>query len=808
MSPEQRTLQTYNLQFTQDALTSQVAEAPQLARRIVNFIPSRALDLKRKAYAAPFLASPPDGYWWSYIKDHIFYVGGSQQRQIIVGWSNNIGTFLGKRDSSGNAVPLPIGATSPPGDAASGWRGDPLILYSDGLLYISDGVESSIYDGTDSRSWGLQKIPLIPTLSKTGGKLQAVFAGTGLDDMTPGPVADASEATMTLTVVIDGVASGGGADTFKWKVDVAGSPAGTFTTQVPITGSEQDLSNGFSVTFKATTGHTLGDQWTVASIGFPCEFFREYLISEYDSVAKRESMPGGRIRFTPPERGMYVVTLTLPAAQNLATGWTIGAADKFRIYASHVDGSTQLFWLAEIPVGPTFVDSSPFWGDPGSATYMFSPFQPAFRNQPTAHGSVGTKFNNRFAIRDPKRRSRIRISGFTEIIEQGGARGNPLEMFPGTQNETLIAQGDALRPTDAVAAEGRYNNISDYDNYVELPDEQFEIRAALWFSDGLVLGTEKSVKVMWGRNPEDPFHIGNTSTYGFGVFGKNSFLVTTHGLVIFTEDRRLVLDPVLAPSATDRTAQVIDIGWPVQDILDMADIRYSNRFQMVHWQFGRERDWLVVAMTDQNEIDGGIARYLVYDFTLGGWLSFTDVQATSAGIVLEDGGFKFLVGGDNAAGGADRAAKVLDGFTSSGTSAYQAAASRIGMPPQGVETRPANSLLLALLDFGQPEWDKSLEFLRVAMKPTGHPPPTVSLWFDPIDIDNLGPPDRVLSPPGTNGDNFDFRQRENRLYEAPIEPGRLASRIAVQFDIPAGGVDAALQGIEIDWRPVSKRARF
>lgn len=812
MPPNEQTLKTYNLQFVEDALTSQIGQAPQLVRKIINWIPSRALDIKRKAYAPPFADAPPDllsqHYWWSLIQDFVFYVGGAPQRQIIMVWSNNGGSFIGKRNAGGSVSNLPAGAFSPPNNAAAGWRGDPLILYSDGLLFISDGVESSIYDGTDTRSWSLQNIPGIPTLAFTGGKLTPVFTGTGLDDLTIEPTAEATEDLMTLTVIIDGIGVDGQPDTFKWKRQITGGPVATFTTDVKITGKPQIIQSGLIITFGSTTGHTLTDQWVIESIGFPCEFFREYVVAEFDSVAKRESMPGGRIRFTPPETGMYKVTLTKPAIQNPATGWTAGVADKFRIYASHVDGSTQLFRLAEVVVAGTFVDTSPFFGDEGIQTFMFAPFEPAFRNQPTPHSLVGAKFHNRFALRDPVLRSRARISGFTEIIEQGGARGNPREMFPGTKNDTLIDQGDALRTSDPTAADGRYANLSDFDNFVELPDEQFELRAMLWFNDGLVIGTEKAVKVMWGRNPEDPFKISNTSTYGFGVFGKNSFLVTTHGLVIFTADRRLVLDPVLAPADQDRTSQVIDIGWAKQETLDKADIQFTNRFQMRHWKFGKERDWLVVSLTSQNAIDGGIARYMIYDFTLNGWLSADDVQAVSVGIVLEDGGFQFLVAGDSSAGSTERRAKVIDGFSSSGTSAYQAGAGRIGMPAAGTETRPANTLLLALLDFDAPEFDKSMEFLRVAMKPTSLPPPTVKLWFDPADIENLGAPDRVLSPPLTNGDNFDFRQRKNKLYEAPMEPGRLATRLAVQFEIPAGGLDGAIQAIEIDWRAVSKRAQL
>lgn len=875
-------LKTYTFNFTEDALTSQYGQPPSMARRIVNFIPSRALDIKRKAYAPPFADAPADllgqPYWWSLIQDFIFYIGGTPTRKTIMAWTNNLNTFIGIRSAGGGVANLPIGAYSPPGNAASGWRGDPLILYSDGLLFISDGVESSIFDGLNSRTWSLQKKPGRPTLTFTGGPLTFAFTGTGLNDFSIGPMFDGSVDAMTLHVEIDGLAGVGtpaftGAglndltiggtvptgfaglytikidgvnapDTFSWT-----GPGGTGASNVPITGAAQDLENGitvtfgatnghtlndswsvvysavdtfsykttvnavttvrgthiritgaeqvlkfnFKVTFQFTTGHKLGDFWEVVGIGFPCEFFREYLVDEFDSIQKRESMPGARRRFTPAEPGMYVVTLTLPAAQNIIAGYTAGSVDKFIIYASHVDGSTKMFRLATVaapPVGP-YVDKSPFYGEPNT---ILIPFEPAFRNQPTPHSSIGTKFNNRFALRDPAKQSRIWISGFKEIIEQGGARGNPLEMFPGTQNQALI--------DDATPDNNELYNLSDFENWVELPDEQFQVRAELWFSDGLVIGTEKSVKTMWGRNPEDPFQIGNTSTYGFGVFGKNSFLVTPHGLVIFTADRRLVLDPVMSASSGDRTSQVIDIGWPKQDELDKTDALYSNRFQMRHHKFGRERDWLVVSYTTQNAIDGGTAHYLIYDFTFQTWLSADDVAAVAVGIVQEDQGFQFLVAGASDSNGTDRRAKVIDGFTSDANTAYAAAATRIGMPATGVETRPKNTLRLALLDLGAPEMWKSWKFLRLYIKP-GTPVPTVKIWFDPSDVDNLagvdgnpGAPDITLSPPATNNDTFDFQQLTTQEYLGNLEM-RLNKRIAVQIEIPAAGAAGAVQGLEI-----------
>lgn len=83
-----------------------------------------------------------------------------------------------------------------------------------------------------------------------------VFTGAGLNDATSGGTYN-GQANATFTIIID---STGATDTFKWKKD-----SGTFVTGVAITGAAQNLSDGATVTFGATTGHTLNDQWTIAT---------------------------------------------------------------------------------------------------------------------------------------------------------------------------------------------------------------------------------------------------------------------------------------------------------------------------------------------------------------------------------------------------------------------------------------------------------------------------------------------------------------------------------------------------------------
>lgn len=87
------------------------------------------------------------------------------------------------------------------------------------------------------------------------------FKGSGLNDLTWGGWAESGAPDSAYyEVVIDGT----GPDTFKWR-----ECGGSWTETVAITGSAQTLvgTNGTqTITFGATTGHTLTDQWSNGSL--------------------------------------------------------------------------------------------------------------------------------------------------------------------------------------------------------------------------------------------------------------------------------------------------------------------------------------------------------------------------------------------------------------------------------------------------------------------------------------------------------------------------------------------------------------
>ena len=121
------------------------------------------------------------------------------------------------------------------------------------------------------------------TVSGTTPSTSAVtFTGTGLDDMT---VSGTSSISYDYIVQID---AAGTPDTFEWSDD-----GGTTwnTTGVAITGTAQLLIDGISVTFAATTGHTVGDNWSFSTTATP--FLYTTPESDFDSMEVDIVFPQG-----------------------------------------------------------------------------------------------------------------------------------------------------------------------------------------------------------------------------------------------------------------------------------------------------------------------------------------------------------------------------------------------------------------------------------------------------------------------------------------------------------------------------------
>ena len=81
------------------------------------------------------------------------------------------------------------------------------------------------------------------------------FAGVGLNDMT---ATGAYDGTASATYCVK-IAAEGTPDTFSWGTNVGCNDG---ATAVLMTGAAQALNHGVTVTFKATTGHTLAESWS------------------------------------------------------------------------------------------------------------------------------------------------------------------------------------------------------------------------------------------------------------------------------------------------------------------------------------------------------------------------------------------------------------------------------------------------------------------------------------------------------------------------------------------------------------------
>ena len=134
-----------------------------------------------------------------------------------------------------------------PGDDEDGLAaGTQVTVYvsNDGVEYVDGNVTFSYYDSGDGGGDGYVEDPL-----------DDEHGANALDDlMTGGNFA--GDGRYAYEVVID---SAGTPDTFKWRLNNMASVE--YVTGVGITGGEQELSYGVTVSFGATTGHAVGDSW-------------------------------------------------------------------------------------------------------------------------------------------------------------------------------------------------------------------------------------------------------------------------------------------------------------------------------------------------------------------------------------------------------------------------------------------------------------------------------------------------------------------------------------------------------------------
>ena len=102
-----------------------------------------------------------------------------------------------------------------------------------------------------------------------------ISSTVGLDDITSaGVYTGATSAQFDIEIDTEGTP-----DKFKWRKD-----GGSYTSTVSITGADQTLSDGVTIKFAATTGHTLGDKWMVTGLPVSRIDFGQGQILQEDTV--------------------------------------------------------------------------------------------------------------------------------------------------------------------------------------------------------------------------------------------------------------------------------------------------------------------------------------------------------------------------------------------------------------------------------------------------------------------------------------------------------------------------------------------
>jgi len=113
---------------------------------------------------------------------------------------------------------------------------------------LSQGVYGSDEDGQEITLGGAQSL--------------FAFAGTGINDLTRG-----GTYTALATAIYDvKISTAAATDKFQWRKD-----AGSWSAEISITGAAQSLSDGVTILFLATTGHTATDAWAITALPLtPC----------------------------------------------------------------------------------------------------------------------------------------------------------------------------------------------------------------------------------------------------------------------------------------------------------------------------------------------------------------------------------------------------------------------------------------------------------------------------------------------------------------------------------------------------------
>lgn len=137
-----------------------------------------------------------------------------------------------------------------------------LLYYNEGIVHFFTAVRMRISgSGNLELTVKGEDSILATSLFSASAINSAISSGSGLDDLTASGTFSGG-ASKDFVVKISAL---GTPDSFKWSSD----GGQTFSANVAITGAAQSLSDGVSITFGATTGHTLDDNWLISALNNP-----------------------------------------------------------------------------------------------------------------------------------------------------------------------------------------------------------------------------------------------------------------------------------------------------------------------------------------------------------------------------------------------------------------------------------------------------------------------------------------------------------------------------------------------------------
>lgn len=426
------------------------------------------------------------------------------------------------------------------------------------------------------------------------------------------------------------------------------------------------------------------------------------------------------------------------------------------LYGSESDGSKLGKYHTKMAVTsttPINVDNSPFQSQPGSTILNID--RP-IRNDPPPASSVIASHKYRLFRRRETIPNRFTYSGNEEIAS--GANGSPQESVPGTASNTL----------------------SEIINETAYPKPALAIRAMKSHADALYIGTEKEIIPLWG-DTIGQFALSQVTAIDGGVISRWGLESTSHGLVIFSYDRKLYLYPpvspiyALTPEDINVTDQLVELGIAMRSKFLTIKASDVQNVRILKYKYNL-RDWLVVCYQDTNSV----YHTYVYDFETKGWVELQR-GFVSVAVFETSPGVKILVGG-----AADGLVYVADDLTGAIT-------------PNA--TYPTGVFRTSLIDFGHPDIKHNPKYLELEVTNPAimDSSTTVNFYLDPTDADTLPAPTQLTMFP-VPGEPTRYR---GFFSASEGGMGVICRRLMIEFSVASDVNAGSFRGVVLKADPVS-----